>query len=122
MGTPLGHEDERPPHRVFVDRCELGVCPVTRAEYESFVDTTSHEPPRDWSHPAFAHADSPSWAAAGFMRLRIAHGDPRKTGARSGYRPKPSGNSPRVGDKRRSSRVDVMPEWIPNGGRGPWST
>jgi hypothetical protein len=32
MGTQLGHEDERPPHEVFVDKFELGVCPVTRAE------------------------------------------------------------------------------------------
>ena len=36
MGTQLGLEDERPPHPVFVDRFELGVCPVTRAEYDSF--------------------------------------------------------------------------------------
>jgi formylglycine-generating enzyme required for sulfatase activity len=54
MGTQLGYEDERPPHRVFVDRFELGVCPVTRAEYECFMDATRHEPPRDWSHPPFA--------------------------------------------------------------------
>ena len=32
MGTQLGYEDERPPHAVFVDRFELGVCPVTRAD------------------------------------------------------------------------------------------
>ena len=31
MGTSLGHEDEQPPHRVFVDGFELGVCAVTRA-------------------------------------------------------------------------------------------
>src|SRR6266853_1330603 len=43
MGTQLGHEDERPPHPVFVDRFELGVCPVTRAEYERFVEVTRHE-------------------------------------------------------------------------------
>src|SRR5712691_2171022 len=59
MGTELGFEDERPPHSVFVDRFELGVCAVTRAEYERFVDATNHELPRDWSHPAFAQADLP---------------------------------------------------------------
>ena len=59
MGTELGFEDERPPHPVFVDRFELGVCPVTRAEYESFVNATQHEPPCDWSHPLFAQADLP---------------------------------------------------------------
>ena len=44
MGTDRGQEDERPPHRVFVDSFELGVYPVTRAEYECFVDATGHEP------------------------------------------------------------------------------
>ena len=68
MGTALGYEDERPPHPVFVDSFELGVCPVTRAEYECFVDATKHELPRDWSHPLFAQADLPvvgvSWIDA----------------------------------------------------------
>jgi formylglycine-generating enzyme required for sulfatase activity len=31
MGTQLGHEDERPPHAVFVDSFELGVCPARLA-------------------------------------------------------------------------------------------
>ena len=47
MGTDRGQEDERPPHRVFIDRFELAVFPVTRAEYASFADATGHErPPR----------------------------------------------------------------------------
>ena len=68
MGTQLGQEDERPPHPVFVDGFELGVCPVTRAEYECFVDATGHVLPREWSHPPFAQADLPvvgvSWIDA----------------------------------------------------------
>src|ERR1700736_2508990 len=59
MGTDSGQDDERPPHRVFVDGFELGVFPVTRAEYECFVDATGHEPPRDWSHLPFAQPDLP---------------------------------------------------------------
>src|SRR4051794_10782670 len=59
MGTLLGHEDERPPHRVFVDRFELAVCPVRRDEYERFVNATGHELPCQWSHPPFAHANLP---------------------------------------------------------------
>src|SRR5262245_62045972 len=59
MGTERGHEDERPPHRVFVDGFELGVCPVTRAEYECFMDATRHEAPCEWSSPLFARADLP---------------------------------------------------------------
>jgi len=59
MGTDLGQDDERPPHRVFVDPFELAVCPVTRAEYGWFLDATGHEQPRDWSEPLFAAPDLP---------------------------------------------------------------
>jgi formylglycine-generating enzyme len=68
MGTELGQADERPPHRVFVDAFELGVCPVTRAEYERFVNATGHDLPCEWSNPAFAQTDLPvvgvSWIDA----------------------------------------------------------
>jgi len=46
MGTDRGLEDERPPHRVFVDRFELAVFPVTAVEYACFADATGREPPR----------------------------------------------------------------------------
>ena len=46
MGTDRGLEDERPPHRVFVDRFELAVFPVTPMEYACFADATRREPPR----------------------------------------------------------------------------
>jgi formylglycine-generating enzyme required for sulfatase activity len=59
MGTLRGLEDEQPPHRVFVDAFELGVYPVTRAEYERFVDATGHAPPKDWAHAPFAQPDLP---------------------------------------------------------------
>src|SRR5579872_3081294 len=59
MGTERGQHDERPPHRVFVDPFELGVCPVTRAAYEEFMSATGHEEPRDWRHPLFAQPDFP---------------------------------------------------------------
>jgi formylglycine-generating enzyme required for sulfatase activity len=39
MGTDRGQEDERPPHRVYVDRFELAVFPVTRAEYGCFASS-----------------------------------------------------------------------------------
>ena len=45
MGTERGQEDERPPHRVFVDPFELAIYPVTRAAYEQFVNETGHEVP-----------------------------------------------------------------------------
>jgi len=68
MGTDRGLEDERPPHRVFVDPFELGAYPVTRAEYERFLTATGHDLPRDWSHALFAQEDLPvvgvSWLDA----------------------------------------------------------
>src|SRR5215470_10112331 len=68
MGTERGQEDERPPHRVFVGAFELAVFPVTRAQYEDFVEATGHDLPRDWSHPLFAQPDLPvvgvSWLDA----------------------------------------------------------
>ena len=59
MGTELGLEDERPSHRVFVDAFELGVYPVTRAQYAAFLHDTGHEWPCDWDDPRFAQADLP---------------------------------------------------------------
>ena len=120
MGTPLGFEDERPPHPVFVDRFELGVCPVTRAEYERFMEATRRDPPCDWSHPLFAQADLPvvgvSWIDA------VAY-----CAWRSGQEGRPV-RLPTEAEWEFAARGpkqalfpwgDVMPEWIPNGGRGP---
>ena len=120
MGTELGFEDERPPHRVFVNGFELGICPVTRAEYECFVDATKPELPRDWSHPLFAQVDLPvvgvSWIDA------VAY---------CAWRSEQDGRPVRLPTEaewefaaRGPQQVlfpwgNVMPEWIPNGGRGP---
>src|SRR5229473_2917261 len=104
MGTQLGQEDERPPHPVFVDRFELGVCPVTRAEYECFVDATRHEPPRDWSHPPFAQPDLPVVGAGGIERVDFCGGGPGQAGGRVRWPPEPRWELPRRGCSRRSSR------------------
>jgi sulfatase modifying factor 1 len=121
MGTDLGHEDEQPPHRVFVDRFELGIHPVTREEYERFVYETAHELPCDWSHPRFARADLPvvgvSWLDA------IAY---------CAWRSEQDGRAVRLPTEAewecaargvRHTRYpwgdDEVPAWIPNGGRGP---
>ena len=119
MGTPLGHEDERPPHLVFVDAFELGVCPVTRSEYERFMCETGHEPPCDWSLPQFAQPDLPvvgvSWNDA------VAY---------CAWRSGPDGGQVRLPTEAewefaaRGSQEGLLPwgevpGWIPNGGRGP---
>ena len=68
MGTDLGQEDERPPHRVFVDRFELAVfrlpAPSTRLS----------RTPRDTGRPEtgpirpLPNQTCLSWASAGSMQ------------------------------------------------------
>src|SRR5256885_7502652 len=119
MGTERGQEDERPPHRVFVDGFELGVFPVTRAEYERFVSATRHEPPRDWTNPAFAQADLPvvgvSWLDAVAYCAWLSAGG-------HGLVRLPTEAEWEFAARGRQEALfpwgDVMPEWIPNGGRG----
>jgi formylglycine-generating enzyme len=122
MGTELGLEDERPPHAVFVDRFEMAVCPVTRAEYECFIDATRHELPRDWSDPALARADLPvvgvSWIdAVAYCAWRSGQ-DGRTVRL-------PTEAEWEFAARGRQEALfpwgDVMPAWIPNGGRGPLS-
>ena len=86
MGTDRGQPDERPPHRVFVDPFELAVCPVTRAEYERFIDATGHELPRDWIASPLMKPDLPvvgvSWLdAVGVLRVAFRSGRPRGAAA-----------------------------------------
>ena len=45
MGAEDGEEDERPPHRAYVDDFAIGISPVTNAEYAQFVRETGHPSP-----------------------------------------------------------------------------
>jgi sulfatase modifying factor 1 len=45
MGAEDGEEDERPPHRAYIDEFCIGTYPVTNAEYAQFVEETGHPPP-----------------------------------------------------------------------------
>ena len=120
MGTDQGQEDERPAHRVFVAAFELGVYPVTRAEYDAFLTATGHELPCDWSHPPFARADLPvvgvSWFdAMAYCEWRSNHGGRvvrLPTEAEWEF-------AARAGGDAMLPWGDALPSWLPNSGRGP---
>ena len=59
MGCDTGRDDEKPTRRVWVDAFELGVCQVTRAEYERFLAATRHPPPPFWEDPHFQNPRQP---------------------------------------------------------------
>ena len=59
MGCETGQENERPVHRVCLDRFALGKFPVTCGQYREFLESTGAAPPRFWSEPMFDDAAKP---------------------------------------------------------------
>ena len=59
MGSELGQPDEQPEHRVWVDTFELAIDPVTRAEYQTYLEATRAPAPREWDNPLFGGLDKP---------------------------------------------------------------
>ena len=116
MGSVEGQEDEAPVHVVTVDAFEIGIYPVTRAEYQAFITATRYPEPREWHAPEFQPPDYPvvgvSWddtraycAWRGDVRLPTEAEWERA--ARGGI------------EGQRYPGGDEIPAWIPAGGRGP---
>jgi formylglycine-generating enzyme required for sulfatase activity len=60
MGSPPGEggESERPQHKVRIAKpFAVGVAPITRGEFASFVDATNHEIEEGWRNPGFDQRD-----------------------------------------------------------------
>ncbi len=68
MGSADGRDDEKPVHRVTIDRFAIARFPVTVKEYALFLSDTGYESPRDWMKPPFDSPDLPvcgvSWLDA----------------------------------------------------------
>jgi sulfatase modifying factor 1 len=120
MGTEFGHPDERPPHTVSLDRFEMAICPVTRAEYECFVAATGHELPKEWSQPLFAQPDLPVVGVSWFDAVDYCAWRSERDGRAVRL---PTEAEWEFAARGRQAALfpwgDVMPAWIPNGGRGP---
>jgi len=119
MGSDEGQEDERPVHRVWVDAFEMAIHPVTRAQYVRFLDATGHEHPRDWQ-PEAGPDDLPvvgvSWHdAQAYCAWVNTHGDSLRLPTEAEWERAASGGL----EGARYPWGDEMPEWLPEGGRGP---
>jgi len=59
MGSCGRRDDEQPEHRVFVSPFEMGTTPVTRSDYEIYLEATGEAPPPWWSDPVFSRPRQP---------------------------------------------------------------
>ena len=119
MGSDEGQDDEKPVHRVWVDAFELAVYPVTEAQYAAV-------PRRNWPRSAarvgaLGHVpDLPvvgvswddaqaycAWRTRGGTAMRLPTEAEWERAARGGI------------DGVRYPWGDAIPDWIPDGGRGP---
>ena len=119
MGSDEGQDDERPAHRVWVDAFELAVYPVTCADYAEFLDAVGHEPPRDWARFG-GMPDLPvvgvSWLdAQAYCRWSTACGQPVRLPTEAEWERAARGGL----DATRYPGGDAIPDWMPDGGRGP---
>lgn len=118
MGSDEGQDDERPVHRVWVDAFELAVYPVTCAEYARFLAATGHELPREWD--LHNRPDRPvvgvSWLDAdAYCRWSTVRGEAVRLPTEAEWERVARGGL----DATRYPGGDAIPEWVPDGGRGP---
>lgn len=66
MGSEDGQDNERPVHRVRVDRFAIGACQVTNREYALFLQSAGHAPPPSWGHADFDDPAQPVVAVSWF--------------------------------------------------------
>ena len=120
MGSTEGQTGEQPVHRVWVDAFELAIHPVTRGDYERFLDETGHTPAMEWDNPAFGGRDLPvvgvSWDdAQAYCQWRNQDGGHVRLPTEAEWERAARGGR----DGERYPWGGEIPSWIPNGGTGP---
>lgn len=80
MGCDDGAENERPVHRVFVDKFGIGSYAITNRLYQIFVADTGRESPAGWSNPEFKHPDQPVTSVSWFDAAAYCEWLGEKTG------------------------------------------
>jgi len=80
MGSEQGQDNERPPHRVWVDGFCLGQCQVTNADYARFLEATGTPAPPHWLAPGFDHPEQPVVAVSWFEAAHYCQWLSQETG------------------------------------------
>jgi formylglycine-generating enzyme len=81
MGSQL-RDDERPVHRVDLDAFAIGVCQVTNAEYDFFVQCTDRPPAPHRDEPQFSDPRQPVVAVSWFDAVSYCEWLSGETGRR----------------------------------------
>ena len=112
MGSEDGADNEKPLHRVWVDRFMIGKFPVTNARYGIFLEETGFPEPPFLSNPMFAHPDKPvvgtSWHDA------IAYCEWLSKGTGDHFR------LPTEAERERAARGEGEGKKYPWGDEPPW--
>jgi formylglycine-generating enzyme required for sulfatase activity len=66
MGCDNGADNERPAHRVWVDRFAIGRSAITNHLYQYFLDDTVRQAPPGWNDARFNHPDQPVTSVSWF--------------------------------------------------------
>jgi ergothioneine biosynthesis protein EgtB len=71
-GDGFAYDNERPPHRVFVDRFQLANRPVTSGEFLEFVEDRGYERPELWLSEGWSRVNAEPWTRPIYWRQREA--------------------------------------------------